>query len=204
MTSVSQWLLNSDGITGYRIPYQPILWWFFPFFGALSLCFEITLQTWALFAGHKIVNLYSEWDGHQPKSHRGRMVYCDGRSWLRKGTLFLALPIGVFTALALNMHTTFGSDGVHEFGCGFAKPIFHPYSEIRRVSIIRGYRTGRSNKWQEKPSFVLDFIDGQRWEQSEFDDDRLPQNFEALSNLLRNNTKLEFGLVNSDKELNRP
>lgn len=168
LVAINQWLIKADGISGYRVACQPVIWWFFPGFGALSLCFEITLQIWALFVGHKIVDLYSDWDSQQPKQSRGGIVYYDARKWLRWMALLVALPIGILTALALNMHTTFGEDGIHEFGYAFSTPKQHSYANLRRITLLRG-AYDKHGKFFNRPTVVLDFADGHRWSQSNWD-----------------------------------
>jgi hypothetical protein len=164
-----QFLERADGIPGYKITYQPVIWWFFPGFGALCLCFEITLQIWTLFVGRNVVDLYSEWDSRQPKKSRGGIVYYDARKVLRWFSLLIALPIGIFSGLALNMHTTFGEDGIHTFGYAFAAPVFHSYDEIRDITLVQG-KYDKHGKFFERPFFVLGFADGHHWLQSDWDD----------------------------------
>ncbi|WP_263358293.1 hypothetical protein [Acidicapsa ligni] len=169
LAAISNWLVNSDGIAGYRVPYQSVILWFFPGFGALSLCFEITLQIWALFVGQRVVELYSDWDSRQPKKSRGGIVYYDARKVLRGFALLLVFPIGIFTSLALNMHTTFGDDGIHEFGYAFAKQTFHSYQDIRNITLVSG-AFDKHGKFISRPAYVLDFADGHRWSQANWDD----------------------------------
>lgn len=169
LVKASQSLIASDGIGGYHIPYQSYIWWFFPGFGALCLCFEITLQVWAIFVGRRVVNLYSEWDSRQPKKSRGDIVYYDARKVLRWFTLLIVLPVGIFSGLALNMHTTFGDDGIHEFGYAFAAPVFHSYSDVQDITLIRG-KYDKHGKFFERPYFVVGFADGHSWIQSDWDD----------------------------------
>jgi hypothetical protein len=104
---ISRALANSDGLSGLHIHYQQVIWWFFPGFGAVCLSFEIVLLIWSLFIGCGIVNLYVEWAARQPKRSRGGETYYDSRKLYRWMTLLVALPIGIGTVLALNMHTTF-------------------------------------------------------------------------------------------------
>ena len=186
-----RWLERADGIAGYKIPYQTAIWWFFPGFGALCLCFEITLQVWAIFAGCNVVELYVEWDSRQPKKSRGRIVYYDARKILRWLALVIALPIGIFTTLALNMHATFSADGVHEFGYAFAKPSFHSYRDIRRITRVDGI-WGKHSKFIPRPSLVLDFTDGNRWSQARWDDSRSEIEV-SLATMLQRKTQVAIG-----------
>jgi hypothetical protein len=169
LIAISQHLIQSDGVPGYHIAYQPVFYWFLPGFGALSLCFEITLQIWAMFVGHTVVNLYSEWDSRQPKRSRGGIVYYDVRKILRWFTVLLVIPIGILSSLALNMHTTFGEDGMHEFGYAFAMPKVHSYAQIRQVAHVHGV-FGKHGRFIDRPYCVVDFADGHRWNQNDWDD----------------------------------
>ena len=191
LVSLSQFMVDSDGIAGYRVPYQVSIWWLFPGFGAICLCFEIALQIWALFAGPAIVNLYCRWESKQPKKTRyGGVTYYDTRKTLRWLALLIGLPVGILTALALNMHTTSGDDGLTEFGYAFKAPVFHRYSEIRGITVARGV-FGKHGKFIAKPSFVLDFVDGHRWSQRDWDDSRRSIQME-LSGILTDKTNLPF------------
>ncbi len=195
------WLIAHDGVSGFRIPYQPVIWWFLPGFGGLCLCFEISLQVWSLFVGKKTMDLYNAWDSRQPKSYRGSVGYYDSRKWLRWFTLLLCLPIAVLTTLALNMHTSFAGDGIYEFGFAFKRPVFHGYLDLRRIAIVSGYRSGRHKEWIGMASVVLDFSDGHRWEQSKYDEDRSVSNLDQIEKILRARTSMEFVWASDVEEL---
>jgi hypothetical protein len=168
IAAFSQSLMNSDGIFGFPVPYQSVIYWVFPGFGVLSLCFEITLQIWALFVGHTTVNLYADWDSRQPKKSRGGITYYDARSALRWLSLVITLPIGILSGLALNMHTTFGDDCIHEFGYAFGAPRIYPYAAVRQVTHVHGV-FNKHSKLVARPYCVIDFADGHRWNQNNWD-----------------------------------
>ncbi len=199
LAAASQWFSRSDGLTGYRVPYQSVIWWFFPGFGALCLCFEISLQIWALFVGHTTVNLYSEWDSRQPKKARGGIAYYDSRKVLRWFTVVIAIPIGILSGLALRMHTTFSDDGIHEYGYAFAAPVFHSYADLRRTTLLQGVRS-KHGKVIDRPSYVLDFADGYRWSQTNWDDSAKGIQI-SLATILRQHSSLPIGNVTTIEDL---
>jgi hypothetical protein len=199
LIAANRWFINSDGITGYRVPYQPVIWWFFPGFGALCLCFEISLQIWALFVGHTTVNLYSEWDSRQPKKARGGIAYYDARKVLRWFTVLIAIPIGILSGLALRMHTTFSNGGIHAYGYAFAAPVFHSYADLRRVTLLQGVRS-KHGKLIDRPSYVLDFADGHRWSQTNWDDSAKSIQ-RSLATILSQHSNLPIGNVTAIEDL---
>jgi hypothetical protein len=190
LTDVSRLLAISDGLSGLHIHYQQAIWWFFPAIGAFSLSFEIVLQAWSVFASRRIVGLYADWAARQPKRARsGSTIYYDSRKRCRHMALLLALPVGVGTGLALNMHTTFANDGMHEYGYAFAAPKIHPYDQIRRVIQVDGVQG--KHGFISKPYDVLDFADGYRWSQHAWDDSS-PGITEALDDTIQAHTNLSF------------
>ena len=199
LVAISHTLMNSDGLVGYRVPSLAVIWWFFPGFGALCLCFEISLQVWALFVGHRTVDLFSEWDSRQPKKSLYGIAYYDARKVLRWCTVLVAIPIGILCGLAFRMHTTFSDDGIHEFGYAFAAPVLHRYSDLSRITLLQGI-LDHHNKFEERPSFVLDFADGYRWSQAERDDSA--KNIQrTLTTILRQHSSLPIGNVTTIEDL---
>jgi hypothetical protein len=200
--AISQSLMNSDGISGFRVPYQPVIYWFMAGFGALSLCFEITLQIWALFIGHTIVNLYADWDSRQPKKSRGGITYYDARSVLRWLSLLITLPIGLLSALALNMHTTFGDNNIHEFGYAFGAPRVYPYAAIRQVTHVHGV-FNKHSKLVAHPYCVIDFADGHRWNQNNWDGSSAATE-RTIQAIMRRHTNLSFADILVIEDLPSP
>jgi hypothetical protein len=99
------------------------------------------------------------------------------------------------------MHTTFSDDGIHEFGYAFAAPVLHRYSDLSRITLLQGI-LNRHNKFEERPSFVLDFADGYRWSQAEQDDSA--RNIQStLTNLLDKHTNLPISHAMTIEELRR-
>ena len=198
----SRALANSDGLSGLHIHYQQDLWWFFPTIGAVSLSFEIVLQIWSLFIGRGIVNLYVEWAARQPKRYRGGETYYDSRKLFRWFTLVLALPIGILTVLALRAHTTFAEDGMHEYDYAFAAPKIYTYSQMRQVAQVDGVLS-KHYKFIPRPYVVIDFADGHRWSQHNWDDSTLGLTA-ALRAKLKEHTSLPFADVLILEDLPKP
>ena len=148
------------------------------------------------------MDLYSEWDSRQPKKSRGSIDYYDARKVLRWFAFLIALPIGVFSALALNMHATFADDGIHEFGYAFAAPIFHSYDDIRGITLVHG-KYDKHGKFIERPFFVLDFADGHHWLQNNWDDSAAGME-RSLSAILAQKTHIPIADANTINDMQLP
>ena len=157
----------SDLPQGFSIQPEFAIWLFFPFFGAMTLSFEITLRIWTLFSGKGLVNLYVEWAADQPKSYRGGEVYYDSRrvfGWLASLT---AVPIGVFTVLALPMHATIGPVAIRDCGYAFKPCKVLPYADIKSITYIA---PNDAVKPPGHAKLVLSFNSGAPWLSSEWGD----------------------------------
>ena len=189
MAATSRALAMSDGHDGLHLLAQPILWWFFPGFGAITLSYEITLLLWSVFSGRRIVGLYTVWASQQPKQTKQGIRYYDSRKNMRVISLFLTLPACIGTSLALNMHTSFSSDAIRSYGYAFASPTLYSYADIRRITLVQG-RLGKHNSFIEDPRVVVDFTGGRRWQEP----DQSPQSLTELTlRTLSDKTKLPVG-----------
>lgn len=164
LTGINRILATFDGPSQFRFFPKSAIWWFFPGFGALSLCWEITLQLWSIFAGRNYVNFFSDWTNNSTQFWGGGGAYAgiDSRKVLRWMSLLITLPIGIFTILALNMHTVMSEDGIRECGYAFKPCAVHPYATIRRITKTEG-RENRDGRFIAAPAIVLDYSDGRRW-----------------------------------------
>lgn len=164
LKSFNQLLAAFDGPATFRFFPESAIWWFFPGFGCLSLCWELTLQIWAIFAGRDFVNLFSDWSNISTRfwGGGGRYAGIDSRKVMRWLTLVITFPIGVLTALALNMHAAMNPSGIMECGYAFRPCSTHPYDSIRRMAQIQG-KYNDKEQWIDAPAVILDFSDGSRW-----------------------------------------
>lgn len=159
--SLNRYLAASDG-SGTLIRLWPsnAIWWFFPGFGALALCWEITFQLWSVF---------------DRDSARSCRLWSDARAGiestqiLRCMAIVVALPIGLFTVLALPMHTALRQQDIRVCGYAWAKCQTFDYSKAVRITQIDGFRD-RDGKFNRRAGIVVDFDDGRRWSSAEIGD----------------------------------
>jgi hypothetical protein len=76
--------------------------------------------------------------------------------------LFIELPIGIATTLALPIHAAFSDVGIRIGHFGTLRPAKHSYSDIKRVILTDGYRL-RDASFEYCPAMILYFSDGTRW-----------------------------------------
>jgi hypothetical protein len=162
LVSLNQYLASGDGPeTSLRIWPQTAIWWFFPAFGAVALCWDITLNLWSALGQSDTATLYRAWSD-------GRTGF-DSTRILRWMTLLIALPIGLFTVLALPMHATLRNQDIRVCGYAWTGCKTFAYSKAVRMTLIDGFRD-RDGKLQRRAGIVLDFADGQRWSSADISD----------------------------------
>jgi hypothetical protein len=147
-------LASFDGPANYWIWPQSAIWWFFPGFGAVTLSWEFVLQVWARFGNRDEANLYSYWSNQK--------LGFDATKLLRWMAILIALPVGIFTVLALPIHTALRQSGIKDCGYAFAPCNLCRYADVRRITAIEGYRD-RDGKLNRRAGIVVDFSDGRRW-----------------------------------------
>jgi hypothetical protein len=76
--------------------------------------------------------------------------------------ILIALPAGIFTVLALPIHTARRQSGIKDCGYAFAPCKSYRYADARRITAIEGYRD-RDGKLNCRAGSVVDFSDGRRW-----------------------------------------
>ena len=182
---------------------ESVVWMFFAFFGAMTLSFQITLQIWALLAGPRMANLYANWAAAQPKSYRGGDVYYDSRrvfGWL---AALIALPVGIFTALALPMRATVGPDVIRDCGYGFKSCEIYPIVDVRRITSVAGFLNSKG-EFIHSPEAVVDFSDGRRWTTADWADFGKTGHPEVLDFLARKTgLPVGFDATTADLPINR-
>jgi hypothetical protein len=182
----------SDGPdTSFRLWPQTAIWWFFPGVGALALSWEITLLLWAIFGQARDAISYRLWSD-------GRAGF-DCTRILRWMGLVIVAPIGVFTALALPMHTALRHQDIRVCGYGWKGCTTFDYSKAVRMTQIRGFRD-RDGNLHSRAGVVLDFADGRRWssaEMGDFSDSVDPR----LSAFLVERTGLALGQADTEADI---
>lgn len=182
--------LASAPAASITVLYQPAIWWGFPAIGGFTMAWEITLRIWSL-AGHRTTaNRYRELAKTFIGSYRGRAGAYNVQTFMRWSALLLALPAGVWSVLALNMHTTFEPAGLRECGYLFRPCALHAWSGLRQIDHVAG-RIGSNGKYIPGPDVVLHFADGYKWDSSEWDPD--PQTIGAIEHFTTEKTGLPLG-----------
>ena len=75
--------------------------------------------------------------------------------------LFLVLPIGLFTALALPERLTLTDRDIEWTHYASVRPEVFAYADARRATFVDGYLL-RDGSFQRHPDLILDFVDGRR------------------------------------------
>jgi hypothetical protein len=179
---------------------QTAIWWLFPAFGALSLSWEITLQLLGLCVGRETANLFSDWT-NQTTYFWGRSSYSgmDSRRVLRWLSLLVALPIGVFTFLAVPMHATVSSSRIRD--CGYWLKPCKEFSlgDAQRITEIEGFRT-TDGKLTRRAGLVVDFKDGSRWSTADWGNFDMTVD-SALGNMLLEETRLPLAYAATERDI---
>jgi hypothetical protein len=156
-------LASRDGVSEFLLLPNHWIWFFFSFFGAICLTWELTLCLWILLGDRSQAQKYETWSNDKTGFNATRV--------LRLMIFVIALPIGLATLLALPIHTSLSETGLRIGHFGTLTPRYHPYSEVRGITVTQGLRL-RDGTLQNRPAIVLDFADGDRWSSA---DNRDPQ-----------------------------
>jgi hypothetical protein len=157
-------------LAGPSIPSQmqlfpdPVIWWFFAGFGALTLPWEITLQVWALSGHRHTVFLYRQWQKRATFDYKGGH-FKNELGLYRWFVLVVALPIGIANCLALNMRSTLGPDAIRECGYAFKPCKVLPYANIKNITYIA---PNNAIKPSANAKLVIDFKNGYSWSSFEW------------------------------------
>jgi hypothetical protein len=76
--------------------------------------------------------------------------------------VFVELPIGIATTLAIPIHAAFSDDEIRIGHFGSLRAAKHPYSDLKRVFQADGYRL-RDGSFKYCPAVILHFSDGTNW-----------------------------------------
>lgn len=163
------------------------IWMFFPIFGAICVAWELTLRLWALLSDDTQARKYEAWSNSK--------AGFNATSVLRYMTLFIALPIGVLTALALPIHTSLNNATIVIGHYGTLTPRIYSYSEIRGLTVTEGLRT-RDGRLTKRPAIVVDFANGDRWSSAD-NRDTQPSIDSNLLNFLQAKTGLKAKYIDA-------
>jgi hypothetical protein len=152
--ALNQFFAAREGPAYFRLLPSPWIWLFFPIFGALSLSWEITLFIWAMFATPQTADLYIRWTNLKAGFNSTKA--------LRWVALLVALPIGIFTLLALPMHTTLHAEEMRIRQYASSSSLKYSYKDARRLAVVNGLRD-RDGKFKPRADIIVEFADGYRW-----------------------------------------
>jgi hypothetical protein len=164
LVMANRYFAEADGPAAFRLLPSPVIWWFFPGFGAICLTWPITLLIWSLFAAHDKIVRYSEWSDQRAGFDTMRAMY-----WM---ALLTAMPIGVATLLAIPIHSSLRD---HDIAVGHYARFSSqhlPYSSARRLALVNGLRD-RDGKFTPRADLIVDFANGTRWSSSDNRDFKL-------------------------------
>jgi len=161
LVATNRYFAEADGRATFLVLPSSAIWWLFPGFGALCLSWEITLFLWSLFSGRGRVTRFIDWTSE-------RAGYDSTRA-LRWMTLFIAMPVGVATVLALPMHSALRDNDIVVGHYATLARQSLPYSHARRLVLVDGFRD-RSGKFSARAGVIVDFDNGLRWSSSDIGD----------------------------------
>lgn len=141
---------------------RPSHWWAFPAVGAFALSWEFTLQIWSLLGHRATANQYREWAKTAPLVYRGRTFTLSAQGFFQWLTMFVALPLGMYTLLDLNEHTSFNPDSMSVCGLAYQRWETRTYPNLLRITLVQG-KIDSNGKYKPSPALVLDFAEEYRW-----------------------------------------
>lgn len=153
LQSGNEWLASLDGPAAYRLYPSQAIWWFFPGFGALTLGWVMMEFLLPFVLGKDTAQVYLYWTSARAGLNASKVF--------RWGALLVAGPIGLFTILALPVHTSFREDSI-VFRPYASKVKSYSYHQIRGLTTTDGIRD-RFGKFVPDPCILIDFDDGTRW-----------------------------------------
>jgi hypothetical protein len=151
---LNRYICTAEGPSDFQLWPQSAIWWFFPGFGALTLSWQIVLQLWSDFGNRKAAYSFNYCWAQTAGFDSTRIL-----QWM---ALFIALPVGVLTVLALPMHASLRQDDIRDCGYAFAPCKVYRFADARRMTLIDGFRD-RQGKLTRRAGIVIDFKDGRRW-----------------------------------------
>ena len=163
-------------------------WWGFPVVGAISLCWEITLQIWSLLGHRATASEYREWGKTAPLIFRGHLFVLNGQKFFQWAAMFIALPVGIYTLLDLNEHTSFNPESMSVCGLAYRQWETRTYQDLDRITMVQG-KVNSKGKYSQAPALVLDFARRYRWSSARWNSPK-PADLTTLANFLAKKTNL--------------
>jgi len=167
---------------------EPGNWWGFPLVGAISLSWEITLQIWSLLGHRATANEYREWGKTAPLNFRGHIFVLNAQKFFQWAAMFIALPVGAYTLLDLNEHTSFNPESMSVCGLAYRQWETRAYSELVRITAVQGKVDSRG-RYSHAPALVLTFNERYRWNSARWNAQN-PSDLNTVANFLAKKTNL--------------
>jgi len=156
----NRFFASLDGPGNITIYPSSAIWWFLPGFASVCLAWEITYDIW------------QRWRPEQAKAYRAFSTVksgFDSTKVLRLMAIFIVIPIGIASLLALPIHTTLTNDSIFDGHFAKVKPLVFPLSEATDMTEFKGYLNGDGN-FVQRAGIVLRFKDGRSWNSANTDD----------------------------------
>jgi len=173
---------------------SPFLWCFFPAFGGFCLAWDLRILLWSALGNSRTAMLYRVW---AKRRTAGEPNAFGPSLFNRRFIRLIVVPMGLFTLLALNMHTTLGPDAIRECGYAFKPCKVLPYADLRRITFVA---RRESSKNTTGASLVLDFKDGHRWSTGDWGDETDDVN-PSVVNFLRQKIAIPLAYANRIEEI---
>lgn len=145
---------EADGSPAILRLYAPsAIWFFFPFFAALSIPWPLTV--WLL----RRAGRNDEADSTDSDS--SEKVGFDSFKVMKWFSIGVVGPIAVFTLLAIPMHLSIVESEVRVGHYASLRTEVFPFNQARRATLVDGYRL-RDGSFEKKRDLYIDFADGRR------------------------------------------
>ena len=174
----NQSFAESSPPAAFHLLPQTAIWWFFPGFAALTLCWDITLFLWSLKAGSQQIMLYRRFSN--------LTVGFNVTKVMRILAVITLVPIAFFTAREIPAHVNLYADEIVAKDDAFAPESSYRYADVIRLIEIEGFRN-RDGTLTRRAGLVLDFKDGRRWSSADIGDFQTKAN-PALRSFLEQKT----------------
>lgn len=154
LVSANRLLATAGGKASFVLLPSPWMFAIFPFFGGISMCWEITLRIWKFFGDASQAAKYESWSNQKAGFDATRL--------LRLMILSIAFPIGIATLLALPIHTSICDSGFRIGHFGSFRTAQYSFSQVSKILVTDALRM-RNGSLQQRPAITVYFSDGSKW-----------------------------------------
>jgi hypothetical protein len=194
LMAINKRLAGVAALSEIQLFPSPFLWCFFPAFGGFCLAWDLRVLLWSAFGNNRTAMLYRAWAKRRSDDEPNAFGPSLFNRWFIR---LIIVPMGFFTLLALNMHSTLGPDAIRDCGYAFRSCKVLPYADVRRITYVA---RDESSKNTTGASLVLDFKDGRRWSTGDWGDE-IDDVDPAVASLLRQKIALPIANANRIEEI---